>query len=337
MQKLDSFSETLSPATYAIHFTKDLTGKLLSKTRNRVCAVIKDGVLKGKAISSKGKIVREFNEKLDDISLKAENGEIKAIKGDETYDLLDDMPGYELKETAGYGVFSKVTTDANGKYTERIYALKGGDGASPSKFFEEIEANALAKNATDIEIIGEAIANPTFKENQSIFERWGYKFETVTENGEELIKLTKRIKSIDNISDDIEFANFAKEIKYLPGPQLPEKIASTFQNAVYVNRKLASNEKFYKYHGVNNRTGKKYAWYTNKKYSTETELRQSLAIRNDWGVQIENVTEFDVPAGIWVSEGKAASQGIGYPGGDYQAVIMNTPDSWIIKTEKAFK
>ncbi|MFT3737202.1 MAG: hypothetical protein QM786_00410 [Breznakibacter sp.] len=193
LQKLDSFSETLNPATYAIRFTKDLTGKLLNNTRNRVCAVIKEGVLKAKAISSKGKIIKEFNEKLDDIALKAENGEIKALKGGETYDLLDDMPGYELKESAGYGVYSKVSTDANGKYTERIYALKAGDEASISKFFDELETNALAKNATDVEIIGEAIANPTFKENKAIFERWDYKFETVTENGEEVIKLTKKI------------------------------------------------------------------------------------------------------------------------------------------------
>ena len=62
--------------------------------------------------------------------------------------------------------------------------------------FEELEANALAKNATDVEIIGEAISNTTFKENQDVFKRWGYKFETVTENGEEIIKLTKKLDNI---------------------------------------------------------------------------------------------------------------------------------------------
>jgi hypothetical protein len=144
-------------------------------------------------------------------------------------------------------------------------------------------------------------------------------------------------KIITDIVDEYTFTLLAKDITYLPGPRLPEKIRVTFENSTYTNRKLSSNEIFYKYHGVDNRTGKKYAWYTNKKYATESELRQKLAIRDDWGVQIEFVTEFDVPAGTWVSEGKAASQGIGYLGQDYQAVILNTPNSWIIRTDKAFK
>jgi hypothetical protein len=122
----------------------------------------------------------------------------------------------------------------------------------------------------------------------------------------------------------------------LPGPELPAKISSTFERSIYANRKLVSNEKFYKYHGTNNRTGRKYAWYTNKKYTTELELRQKLAIRDDWGVQIELVTEFDVPSGIWISEGKTAARGVGYPGQDYQVIITNAPNSWIIKTIKAF-
>jgi hypothetical protein len=37
-----------------------------------------------------------------------------------------------------------------------------------------------------------------------------------------------------------------------------------------------------------------------------------------------------------VSEGKAAAQGIGYPGGDYQAVITNLSKSTIVRTDKAF-
>ena len=73
-----------------------------------------------------------------------------------------------------------------------------------------------------------------------------------------------------------------------------------------------------------------------KKYGTEKQLREGLAIRDDRGVQIEYVSEFDVPAGTWVSEGKAAAQGVGYPAGDYQAVILNVPKSWVIRTDKAF-
>jgi hypothetical protein len=142
--------------------------------------------------------------------------------------------------------------------------------------------------------------------------------------------------AIDNLVDDVSFDVIIKETKYLPGPQLPERIASTFENSIYKNRKLATDESYFKYHGVDNRTGRKYSWLTNKKYATDTEIRKGLAIREDWGVKLESVTEFKVPAGTYVSEGKAASQGVGYAGGDYQAVITNVPDAWIIKTDKAF-
>jgi hypothetical protein len=123
----------------------------------------------------------------------------------------------------------------------------------------------------------------------------------------------------------------------LSGPKLNSRTASTFDQGVYKNTKLASDTKFYKYHGVDNRTGKKISWVTNKKYGSEQSLRQDLAIRQDWGVKIDKVTEFNVPKGSWVSEGKAASQGQGYEGGGYQAVIQNLPKSNIIRTDEAFK
>lgn len=141
---------------------------------------------------------------------------------------------------------------------------------------------------------------------------------------------------LENIPDENTIDVLSKDILFLPGPTLPPKIAYTFVGETYTNRKLISNETFYKYHGTDNRTGKKYAWFTNKKYSSEFELRQKLAIREDWGVQIQFVTEFDVPAQTWVSEGKAAAQGEGYPGQDYQAVILNAAKSWIVKTESAW-
>jgi hypothetical protein len=125
-------------------------------------------------------------------------------------------------------------------------------------------------------------------------------------------------------------------VRGLPGPKLPGKIASTFKNGSYTNRQLSSDTRFYKYHGVDNRTGRKYSWVTNKKYSTEKYLRKKLAIRKDWGVKITHVTEIDVPKGTWISEGAAASQGRGYAGGGYQAVVTNMPRVWIIKTTPAF-
>ncbi|HHW7298845.1 TPA: RHS repeat-associated core domain-containing protein, partial [Salmonella enterica] len=117
-----------------------------------------------------------------------------------------------------------------------------------------------------------------------------------------------------------------------PGPKLPDNIASTFENGIYTNRKLTQDEFFYKYHGVDNRTGRKYSWLTNKLYTSEDTLRQDLAIRHDWGVNITDVSKFRVPQGTWVSEGTAAAQGAGYPGGGYQAVISNVPDVWVTNT-----
>ena len=157
------------------------------------------------------------------------------------------------------------------------------------------------------------------------------------EDGKLGVRILDDIGNIINILDEDAFIVLSKDIKYLPGPQLPEKIAETFEKSIYANRKLISNEKYYKYHGTNNRTGKKFSWLTNKKYASELELRKGLAIREDWGINIEYVSEFNVPSGTWVSEGKAAAQGVGYPGGDYQVVITNVPTVWVIKTEKAFK
>jgi len=99
---------------------------------------------------------------------------------------------------------------------------------------------------------------------------------------------------------------------------------------------LITNETFYKYHGDNNRTGRKYAWLTNKNYRTETGMRRALAIRRDWGVHINKLTELSVPAGTWVCEGKAAGQGQGYPGKGDQAVVTNVPRAWITKTNEAY-
>jgi len=123
----------------------------------------------------------------------------------------------------------------------------------------------------------------------------------------------------------------------LPGPKLNARTQSTFSNGIYANRKLETDTKFYKYHGVDNRTGKKVSWLTDKKYSSESELRKDLAIRKDWGVKIDSVSEFNVPKGTWVSEGKAAAHGVGYEGGGYQAVIQNIPKNWIVRTDKVIK
>jgi len=137
-------------------------------------------------------------------------------------------------------------------------------------------------------------------------------------------KVVGKLKAISSISK-------------LPGPRLDIKTASTFHKGLYTNRKLTIDTKFYKYHGVDNKTGKKTSWVTNKKYASEDKLRRDLAIREDWGVKIDKVSEFNIPKGSWVSEGKAAAKGKGYSGGGYQAVVQNLPKSQIIRTDRAFK
>lgn len=93
------------------------------------------------------------------------------------------------------------------------------------------------------------------------------------------------------------------------GPNLPGRIAETFDKGIYKNRQLSIDETFFKYHGVDNRTGRKISWLTNEKYNSEQLLREKLAIRHDWGVNITHVSEFKIPKGTWVSEGSAAAQG----------------------------
>jgi RHS repeat-associated protein len=121
-----------------------------------------------------------------------------------------------------------------------------------------------------------------------------------------------------------------------PCDNLPKNILDTFIDGNAKGRILSEGETFYKYHGDNNRVGRKYSWLTNKNYQTEIGLRRALAIRTDWGVNITKISMFKVPAGTLVCEGKAAPQGIGYPGKGYQAVIVNLPKAWINTTRNVF-
>lgn len=110
----------------------------------------------------------------------------------------------------------------------------------------------------------------------------------------------------------------------------------TFADGSYSNRRLDKPERFYKYHGANPSTGKKYSWITNKKYGSEKALRRELAILGDWVPEFKYMTEFEVPAETWISEGITASQGSGneqLPGGGYQAVIENLPKTWILRRD----
>ncbi len=62
----------------------------------------------------------------------------------------------------------------------------------------------------------------------------------------------------------INIVSVSRVAKGLAGPTLPAKIASTFTNGAYKNRQLNKATNFFKYHGVDNRTGRKFSWLTNK-------------------------------------------------------------------------
>ncbi len=127
------------------------------------------------------------------------------------------------------------------------------------------------------------------------------------------------------------------------GPIISDlNVLDSFKEQKYSNRQLVEEETFFKYHGIENRTGKKFSWLVKKTYESEASLRTRLAILPDWGVEITLRSTFKVPAGTWVSEGLTAAQrsfrdlNLILPGGDYQCVITNVRDAWIIKTVKAF-
>lgn len=156
----------------------------------------------------------------------------------------------------------------------------------------------------------------------------------------DLIKVVKISagKNADLITKNID--DYAEAARLGAGPKLPvERVTDTFKNSKYFNRKLVNDEVFYKYHGVNNRTGKKYTWPVKETYSSEKQLRDGLAILPEWGVDITKRSKFVAPKGTWVSEGLAAPQKMvnSLPGGDYQSVISNVPKAWITETVEAFK
>ncbi|MHC5853560.1 hypothetical protein [Nostoc sp.] len=124
---------------------------------------------------------------------------------------------------------------------------------------------------------------------------------------------------------------------------LPEGIAATFKDGKYVNRLTRVEETFYRYHGKSNLSGNEYVWFTTKKYTSEEEVRNGLAIAKEWGIELDSISTIRVPKNTWLSEGKAASQielpggGFKYLGGEYQAVIKNIPKDWVITNiEKAW-
>jgi len=91
---------------------------------------------------------------------------------------------------------------------------------------------------------------------------------------------------------------------------------------------------------VNNRTGKTHNYLSNQRYTSESALRNNLAILDEWGITIDRMTTFTPARGTWISEGTAARQVGGLTGeiregGGYQGLIdvPNLPNSSVIRTD----
>ncbi|MDA9231337.1 hemagglutinin repeat-containing protein [Rickettsiales bacterium] len=139
---------------------------------------------------------------------------------------------------------------------------------------------------------------------------------------------TTKVARLFGKGDDV--AKAAKK-----GPKLPKNYPDDFLDSNYINRQASGDEIFYRYHGKNNRTGKDVTYVTDKKYSSEGQLRQDLGIEQSWGTNIDRVTTFKPQKGTWISEGVTAPQKIN-KGGGYQGAIdtKNLPKSTIIRTDK---
>lgn len=145
----------------------------------------------------------------------------------------------------------------------------------------------------------------------------------------------KNFDLLDNYLDD-----YIRSKALGAGPRLTNRVHDSFKNFKYYNRRLSVDEIFYKYHGIDNRTGNKVSWVVKTTYSSELDLRSKLAILPEWKQIITSRSKFKVPAGTWVSEGLAGIQHgklSTLDGGDYQAVISNIPVAWIQETVEAFK
>ena len=165
-------------------------------------------------------------------------------------------------------------------------------------------------------------------------------------NADEIKDATKLADEVAENSSDVAkvIDNWAEAKRLGAGPQLPAFQVKNFANGKYFNRKLESDEIFYRYHGVNNRSGDSFISTMKKEYSSEHSLRDGVAILDEWEVTMTSKSKIRVPAGTWVSEGRAASQigdltGEVRHGGDYQALFSmpDIPDSWIVTTGRAFQ
>jgi len=133
-----------------------------------------------------------------------------------------------------------------------------------------------------------------------------------------------------------------------PKSKIPAEEHQNFTNQIMRQRRVDGTEIFYRYHGSWNRVSPRrrdgspgFSYVTNKKYSSEKELRDDLALLEAWGVDITHVTTFRPARGTIITEGQAAHQIDGKThefrrGGGYQGLIKSNdlPKSSIVRTDR---
>lgn len=159
---------------------------------------------------------------------------------------------------------------------------------------------------------------------------------------ERLAQLTAKISKFANALKQgvLSVVKVGRKIVKI-GPELPKRHIVNFTDEIAVARQVNGSETFYKYHGSSNRLGRDFNYVTKRKYSSLSELKEDLALLDEWGVKVEYVTEFKPQRGTWIHEGTAARQISSdgkqvLNGGGYQGTInvKDLPNRTIIKTDK---
>jgi hypothetical protein len=92
---------------------------------------------------------------------------------------------------------------------------------------------------------------------------------------------------------------------------------------------------------VNKIVGKKGTYLSTKRFNSQEELREEMAIPENWGIR-NRVAIVKPDKDTWESISKTEGQkddvtGKWYRGGGEQVFILNLPKSSIVRTERAFK
>jgi hypothetical protein len=112
-----------------------------------------------------------------------------------------------------------------------------------------------------------------------------------------------------------------------PGP-LSAGIASTFRGASY--REVTYDQITTLYRVYGGRSGQLGSFWTSTPPTGALRSRIDLALNPQWGNTANQVVRIDVPAGVKMYEGYAASQG-GLVGGGTQVFIPQVNPLWIVK------